>query len=518
MKKNTFYTVVLLLAGAVMAACSGGDDMTSDITPEQQMPTEDVVVELVGTLGKGSVTRNIDEWGNDYWEVGNQFAIYYETANGHATAIATVYAIHTGGYSADFKATLINPKTGNNAVTLVYPASAHDGKGGFKTDALMDQDGTLEGINDRGLDIQRASTTMNVEETNATLKSEVTLQPQVCICSMLFYKNLNPERSFFFQKMEISDGTHKYTITSPDYFTGFTVALLPVSNASFTFTAASIEKADKCTLYSYVKDFEPANITSSDIGNVILPDNKVYECSLGSIIYSGNFTATLEAEKWYKDIKLELEPAGSISPVAMIAYVGSETGEENNVSPLTAYKHGLAIAMKDANNSNCQWKVDKPSTGCDNNYQWEGGSSGSAASESGLQYRNARMTEDWPAFNACARYSVAGYDPAEHGCSPWFLCSAYQWDQILAACKDVKGLIYNGWIESYEEISGLRDAFSSRGGENIKGQNYWSCTERSAYSVYVYNFNDLNEWLYSGWYYGSDKTGGGSYVRSVFAF
>ena len=185
------------------------------------------------------------------------------------------------------------------------------------------------------------------------------------------------------------------------------------------------------------------------------------------------------------------------------------------MSPLTAYNHGLAIAMKDAYSSNCSWGSHTGSI--DNFYQWDG--SGSPASESGLQYCDARNTEDWPAFKACASYSVAGYDPNEHGCSPWFLCSAYQWNQILAACKDVKGLIYNGFTDSYVEISGLRDAFSSRGGENIKKQNYWPCTERSAYGVYVYNFNDLNEWLYSGWYYGDyNKTGGGSYVRSVFAF
>ena len=516
MRKNTFYMVVLLLAGAVMAACSGGDDMTSDITPEQQTPAENVVVELVGTLAsKGNMTRGVDEYGNDRWEVGDQFVIYYETANGHSSAVATVENVRTYiDGSAEFRATLMSPKTGNNNVKLVYPASAYDGKGGFKPDALMNQDGTMDYINENNLDIQTALATMSVDGTNATLEGDVTMEPQVSLF-ILSLRQAGTNKLISTKKLEITNGAYKYTITPAEATQKFIIALLSVENSTFTFSCQSSSIEDAYADYTYVKDFVPANITTSDIGNVILPDNKVYSCSLGGLPYSGTFTATLEKGVWYygdfyNGIFVDLNPSSVTTPVAMIAYVGNETGEGNT------YNHGLAIAMKDANNGSCSWGGQGGVNY--NTYQWDG--SGAASSESGLQYRAARNNTDWPAFNYCASYSVEGYDPAEHGCSPWFLCSAYQWDTMLAASKDVKGVYFNNWQYRYDECFGLRDAFSTiRGGENIKDDSYWSCTERDDYGVYQYNFSDLNDWRYSGWYYGNyDKPGSGCYARSVFAF
>ena len=57
MRKNIFYTAALLLAGAVMAACSGSDDITSDITPEPQPSVEVGTVELSGTLAARAARR-----------------------------------------------------------------------------------------------------------------------------------------------------------------------------------------------------------------------------------------------------------------------------------------------------------------------------------------------------------------------------------------------------------------------------------------------------------------------------
>ncbi|MBR3306327.1 MAG: hypothetical protein IKI75_03605, partial [Lachnospiraceae bacterium] len=138
------------------------------------------MVELSGTLGgKSSTTRAIAENGTGTWEVGDKFAVYYETSNGHASAVATVNSVNDDE-SANFTATLQSPKLGNNSVKLVYPATAHDGKGGFKTDGLMTQDGTVDCINQKGLDIETAEATMNVEGTTATLTDDVYLEPQVC--------------------------------------------------------------------------------------------------------------------------------------------------------------------------------------------------------------------------------------------------------------------------------------------------------------------------------------------------
>ena len=66
MKKTMICAAALLMASVVMTACSGGDDVTSDVTPVSQPAAEaGDVVELSDTLGsKGSTTRAIDADGN----------------------------------------------------------------------------------------------------------------------------------------------------------------------------------------------------------------------------------------------------------------------------------------------------------------------------------------------------------------------------------------------------------------------------------------------------------------------
>ena len=531
MRKNTFYTAVLLLAGAVMAACSGDGDMTSDITPGQQTPMENGVVELVGTLGsKKNMTRTtIDETFADHWNVGDQFAIYYETANnGYATAVATLYGVKELDGSAEYRATLKSPKMGNNRVTLVYPASAHDGKGGFNTDLLMNQGGSVNFINENKLDFQKAETIMNVEGTSATLTENVSLDPQICLCTLNLYKAGKEQidfRSLFTKKLEINDGTHNYTVTLDETRSGHTVvALLPTTNATFTYTAASAEEEDLQRAFSYVKDFEPENITVSDIGNVILPDNKVYECSTGPVVYSKTYSGvTLVAGKWYRGnvtgIDLELESVSDVPPVAMIAYVGSATGEP-------AYNHGLAIAMKDNTERSCRWmKCSNSYNTINNTYQWSG--DGSPASESGLQYRiDERISQEnsgWPAFwsgadpfihpgdGGEAAQVIKDYDPTAHGFSPWFLCSAYQWNQMIEACKNVTGNTGTAADLSHAFLSRANNRANKELSQDLSG-SYWTSTECSGRHVWAYRF-DNGEYRWEA-IHKNEIT----WVRSVLAF
>ena len=356
MRKNTFYTAVLLLAGTVLTACSGGDDVTSDITPVSQPAAEaGDVVELSGTLGsKGDVTRAIASDGTGTWVVGDQFAVYYETANGHASTVATVNSVNSDG-SANFTATLRSPKTGDNSVKLVYPASAHNGEGGFKTDGLMNQGGTLEYINQNGLDIETATTTMNVEGMTAKLTSDVTLQPQVCL------HTLNLTNGYYYEnnlstKLEISDGTHNYTIIPASATNSFTIAMLPVTDAKFTFTATTTKERSS---FTKLDDVTLDNCTADNVGDVFDKDGIIYKVSSGpGAIYSKNYNSnkTLVAGKFYKS-SFSLSAVTVNSPgVAMIAYVGEKGSVETN----TNYR-GLAIAMGECNQSNTTgWPSSEP--------------------------------------------------------------------------------------------------------------------------------------------------------------
>ena len=340
MKKTMICAAALLMASVVMTACSGGDDVTSDVTPVSQPAAEaGDVVELSGTLGsKGSTTRAIDADGNGTWEVGDQFAIYYTTTSGHASAVATVNSVNDDK-SANFKATLHSPKAGDNDVKLVYPASAHDGEGGFKTDALMNQEGTLEYINANGLDIETASTTMSVEGMSAKLKGDVTMDPQVCLYAL----NLTAAPVM---KLEIYDGTHNYTITPTSATSNITVALLPTDNADFTFSAVTNEDG-MGYIYTKRNGVTLANCTSDNVGDVFDEKGNVFAVSPGTGLsrVSSFSRITLEKGKFYSQ---NLFISKILRPVAVIAYVGERGSvDDSEPSTETGYR-GLAISMKNS--------------------------------------------------------------------------------------------------------------------------------------------------------------------------
>ena len=458
MKKNIFYTVVLMLAGVMMTACSGNDDILSETNLESQTPTDGVV--LKGTLGsKGDQTRTVAEDGTGNWEVGDQFAIYYETYSGHASAIATVSSINDNG-SANFTATLGAPKKGSNNVSLVYPATAHDGQGGFKTDALMNQEGTLEYINENGLDIETATTTMNVSGNTATLTSDVQMQPEVCIYKMQlrqdYYNDLYPTNH-----LEINDGTHTYSINAAEANNVFTVALLPTENADFTFSTVTSENEGSGYLYTKRIGVTLANCTAENVGDVFDSDGNVYGVSAGTgLTRISSFSGiTLEKGKFYSQKLIVLKVK---RPVAVIVYVGEHgTVDDSSTDPQTGF-HGLAMSMLGSTQSNTL----SYNKNWDNNWsgpRWCNQSSEACTSHACDDIAVARelkngisMTDElvnheshthWAARTA-RNYNAASYQygggnsyysnsadryslPLPKGTSKWFLPSLGQWQLIV---------------------------------------------------------------------------------------
>ena len=245
-----------------------------------------------------------------------------------------------------------------------------------------------------------------------------------------------------------------------------------------------------------VKGQAPINL--ADLGSIV---DMGADCSsyIGWIVTSDGYI--------YKD-KASVD-AVSKTGVAMIAYLGSETGES------APYNHGLAISLVNANGGTvsaegeeCQWKnvpLDDL-TAFENLVQWNYDFtklSQFTVSESGLQYisRSADATT-YPAFAAAA--SNNGALPP-YGSSGWFLPSIWQWEKMYYSFGNGK---------SY-----LRDAFASRGGRNLYAyryqSGYWSCSEtdwdpRKAWLINF--FSGLSE---CGKEY---KSGAHGYVRSIVAF
>jgi hypothetical protein len=206
-----------------------------------------------------------------------------------------------------------------------------------------------------------------------------------------------------------------------------------------------------------------ANANTSDKGKLI--------CTAGHIHAYGDDTECTNAR------------------VAMIAYVGSDTGEPS-------YTHGLAIALVDcggttsADGSTYSYKTSN--SGADHSYK---ATSSSFTSESGLQYRdNTHNSDTYPAFKQAFSNNETA-KPAN--CSEWFLATGYQWNQMVS----VSGM------GSYTD---LRDAFSSKGGRNMVSGYYWSSTEEGFGYSWRLSF-DNGSWSSNYEFYGGR-------VRSVLAF
>lgn len=518
MKKNTFYTVALLFAGAILTACSGGDDMTSDITPDPQPSVEADVVELSGSLEiNGSTTRTIEENGYGTWEVGDQFAIYYLKANGaHATAIATVNSVTYIDYSyyANFTATLYSPESGYTRVKLVYPASAHDGQGGFKTDAFMTQDGTVDCVNRKGLDIQSLEANMRVEGTNAAIYTRLDqparMEPEVCLYRLVL-KNSN-NNNINATKLEISDGTHNYTIKPAAATSNFFIAMLPIENANFTFKASS---TDEGTIYTK-QNVTLSTCTSANVGHVILEDGNIYEFGYGSgITYNASYNnkTLYKGRRYSQDLKF---PA--ISPVAMIAYVKGDN--EGSVETGTSYR-GLAIAMNDVmstyNPLTCAW-CSKQSADCTSNDEdnvtdatvacnTKNGISMTAS----LVSHSDGSTHNHYAANAAHSYNKQRPD----GTSEWFLPSVGQWQLITwGLVSKATGTSYTTPIttvlsDENEIVSKINSVLNSAGAASFYDCHWLSteCSDDNAWSIAA-----------NGYAFKHDKMYSGSRIRPVIAF
>lgn len=502
MKKNMFYTAALLLAGAVIAACSGSEDIMGDNATEPQAPTEDGAVVLKGTLGsKGSSdneTRAVSSNGVGSWTVGDEFAIYYETVSGHASAVATVNSVNDNG-SANFTATLYKPKAGNSEVKLVYPASVHDGQGGIRDDALAEQTGEKA---DR-LDIEKVTTTLSVEEqdgkaTTATLNSDVTMEPQVCYFNMTL--NKSDGTPLLAKKLEISDGTHNYTVTGSDIKNSIQFEMWPADDADFTFTATVEE-------INYTKvDVTLGTCGLEHIGCVIGSDGNIYSASKtgNEVTYSASFSnKTLAAGMGYYTTTLKLTPDGTsddVTPVAMIAYVGSHGSVDDSSTDTETGYHGLAIAMENCiqtnagadnfinrdgrySNNTCVWCTQesetctpKQTTDVTEAREWKNG-----ISMTTYLIEHSTGAHNHYAAKAARAYNVAV--PA--GCSDWFLPSIGQCDMIargLVTKQDGLTELYSTAITTTANKKMRYDYWESilknAGVTQLGGSpSHWSCSE-----------------------------------------
>lgn len=173
----------------------------------------------------------------------------------------------------------------------------------------------------------------------------------------------------------------------------------------------------------------------------------------------------------------EYSRVGDKTPVAVICYIGSDTGS-------ATYKHGLALSLKggisckmDPSSSNYKnWdnrevylnSKDDEYTDIDN-IPVEDGLIYSGSPY--FDYNSTYLKPYWPPYY----YARYGFGTAPLGTSNWFLPSAYQWKQCLLSFGKTCSERYNTLVTF----------FSERGGEKFNSNYYWTCTRKSKYENWV---------------------------------
>ena len=251
---------------------------------------------------------------------------------------------------------------------------------------------------------------------------------------------------------------------------GTTVYVIPTAVAgSATITVSVADEANR----TYAGNHTCSVTTSYQLMSTVHPGN------IGRVICSnGHIHATVTAAT-----------SAGCTASAMIAYVGSNNGNNGTSAYSNTYNHGLAIALADVINTS--------------------GDKQTSTTGTTLNWANAST--------ACGAYK--GAKPSG---VTWQLPTAYQWERMLMGC----GSGDLSFISSESSFSTSSNSFgygkfrsyltscgdNSQGVYDLQSDYYWSATVRSAdtSAAWYYDFYP------SRFYYG-DKTKY-IYVRPCFAF
>ena len=474
MKLNKIFLsmAALVFVGAMTAGCSG-DDLTAQ-TPQLPDTTNGTVTMKINvSLSEHASTRELNPNFTKNFATGDKIAVIYKNTNNETVKVESDPLQATdilSNNSAKFSVTLTNPQA-STPVRYIYPASmaaddvsatTPDNDATIKWTKLASQNNMLTNISS-DLDLAVFDGTLSAQGIlpAAELKNQLTI-------GNFTINNGTDNITENVKELIIYDGTNTYNIRN-FYSSSILVIMKPITTTQ-TVTIKAITADNK--FIKSVTNKELAKNTKYDINvsmtaryPLAVTDASVSSDDIGSVIGADG------------NIYLNAAAAAAASPattaVAMITYVCSENAES---SP---YNHGLALALSDANDGYFYWKTEQSDAG----HIWQTDRN-NFTSESGLQYNSftpGHNTDTYPAFKA-AMANNGTTKPTN--CSDWFLPTAYQWNQMIDACKNVLGT-----KNSYED---LRDGFNGVGGTNMVGE-YWSSTEDGTNTAWSYRFN-LGYW------------------------
>ncbi len=478
--KHIIWMAALALTAATWSACSNEDELTTTEQPAQQARTFTVTTTLSPRNGgtRSTMTDNGDGSISATWQVNDEIWVFYQiSATSFVETTARVTAIDPTTKAATITMTLNNPKDGGD-ITFGYPYSYYAGT----KDPDTDQIGTLADINANFAAIS-GSGNMTVSGTDVTLPA-VTMAPEMCIWKFSFTDGENDITSAITKLVIGFPANNQTYAVTPSEQANIYVALsgdglftnVPISITAKTATGVYHKTAESVTLTAG-KMYTSTGIalTSAAAANAVLDDH-------GKVIGAdGNIYP-------YADVATAI----GTTALALITYVGNdaETSAGN-----TDYKHGLALALSDANNGNkCAWCSQLSTTCLGTQYDYTG-AKGDMAGIAHTDYLiNNAGTHTHAAASAARNYN-SGTHPA--GTSAWFLPSAGQWQKMIGAAG------------TYSDL---------RGNANLQPSVYWTSTECATNCVWVYLFGSgYGEEVFKH-RVGSDSEEGEHYVRSALAF
>ena len=494
-----------------MAACSNEDSALENAAPAQQPGTMHFTATIAAPSGDATTRTAYTEDGttiNVTWEVGDEIALVH---NG-VVDVAEVTAVDGSG-NATIEATITGSPSDDDDVTLAYPADAVANATPSKSfpftpnpttfNKVKDQDGTLAYIQDN-LDLRTGSGKLAVSGSDVTLKESVSIPNLICIWKLTLQDESSNALSATQLTFKNNDDTQAGTTSTggkSEYYLCVVPSFIPddegtfsfeatVGSDTYTFSKTGLSLTAGKYYQSTVKMAKAvtaralAEATAGDIGKVVGADGKIY--------------ANVAAAK-----------AASTTACAIIAYVGSATGES---SP---YTHGLAIAMKDAaTGGSVIWSSsskDEPQTNyTDVSQAVSTSQSGLSNTPTGSFYSGA----EYPAFGAALHNTIDVTDgisaAAPAGTSVWFLPTLYQWNMIVKGLSGKTADLSSSENNDYK-ASSLNTKITAAGGTGLQSGHYWSSTEYDGYAAWCFN-------AYGGIVYNRLKESYSYYVRSAFAF
>lgn len=530
MKKQLFRMAACLVAGAMLAACSGSDDAIENTTP-QQSPTGKVMLSGTLSMNGDAATRSVAADGTvTALTSGDKVYIYYKTtSNTWSEVEATISGTNING-DAEFSVEVENPAN-TGEIKFIYPADRaikNQNTQGYTTTGIEEQLGTIDDINSKNLDVAVGNSYMMVTGDVARIQNndKIVLQNQLCICKFNM-KNAEGSANLSVSELTISDETNSYTVTPTSATNELYVAMLPVSNKEFTFTATG---SDPGITYTKLNNVTLGTVTSDNVGDVFDADGNIYS---GETISTPTYTktyngVTLSAGDMYNTIVKLRNP---ITPVGIIAYVGSsgdvETGE--------SYK-GLALAMDNSkryNTSTGNWPSDDSdyaiwcaynavfcTTECSNDIavvrEWKDGIATTSYLINPLIFDENH--HHWAAMGARNYlYDTSNSNAAlPAGCSSWFLPSLGQWQLIIQGLISKKdGVPYSVPIDSSNQNDKIDSRYfnsilTNAGAAGLSLGDYWSCSAWNSNAIWSVNFFGG----YADFIYKTDP----HFVRAVLAF